>query len=69
VLDNATVEETALVAAGAVIKEGFTVPAGTLAAGVPAKIIRDLRPDEIERVTTTAANYVGYVKDYRSQLG
>lgn len=69
VLDNATVEQKALVAAGAVIREGFTVPEATLAAGVPSKIIRDLTPEEIERVTTTADNYVGYVKDYRSQLG
>jgi carbonic anhydrase/acetyltransferase-like protein (isoleucine patch superfamily) len=68
VLDGAVIGESALVAAGAVIREGFEVPPRTLAAGVPARIIRDLKAEEIERVESTAENYAGYVQDYRNLL-
>lgn len=66
VLDRATVGEAALVGAGALVKEGFEVPPGTLAAGVPAKIIRDLSEAEQAAVRAGAANYVDYVARYRA---
>lgn len=68
VLDNSVINSHAFVAAGALIKEGFEVPEGTLAAGVPAKIIRDLRPEEIKRIDESAEHYETYVSDYRRQL-
>jgi carbonic anhydrase/acetyltransferase-like protein (isoleucine patch superfamily) len=42
VLGGATVEAGALVAAGALVPPGRRVPAGTLWAGVPGKVIREL---------------------------
>jgi len=68
VLDNAVVGEGSLIAAGAVIRENSIVPPGVLMAGVPAKIVRELSPAEIERVSSTAGNYVKYVKQYREDL-
>ncbi|MFP4543810.1 MAG: gamma carbonic anhydrase family protein [Bacteroidota bacterium] len=68
VLDGAIIGENALVAAGSVVKEGFEVPSGTLAAGVPAKIIRELTSDEKEAVANTAANYMKYADNYRREL-
>ena len=68
ILDGSVVGERSFVAAGALVKEGFEVPPATLVAGVPAKIIRDLRPAELERVTQTAHNYIGYVEEYRQGL-
>lgn len=68
VLDNAVVGKNALVGAGAVVREGFKVPEGTLVAGVPAKIIRDLSPEDIERVSSTADNYIKYSKEFRAQI-
>lgn len=69
VLDNATIGSNTLVAAGTVVKENFNVPEGVLIAGVPGKIIRDLRPDEIDRITQTSPNYIKYAKDYRDSIG
>jgi carbonic anhydrase/acetyltransferase-like protein (isoleucine patch superfamily) len=68
VLDGAVIGESALVAAGAIVREGFEVPPHSLAAGVPARIIRELRPEEIDRVESTSYNYAGYVRDYRNML-
>ena len=48
------------VAAGAVVKEDFVVPAGTLAAGVPARVVRELTGEERKAILQSAANYVAY---------
>jgi carbonic anhydrase/acetyltransferase-like protein (isoleucine patch superfamily) len=53
------------VAAGSVVKEKFVVPSGVLAAGVPAKIIRDLTPEEIEKIKQNAKNYLFYCEQYK----
>ncbi len=68
VLDNARIGRNALVAAGALVREGQNVPEGTLVAGVPAKIIRDLSDEELLRVSSTASNYKKYVSEYRAGL-
>ena len=60
VLDGAIIEKQAMVAAGAVVKPGFIVPSGKLAAGVPAKIIRDLTNEEISDFEKSADRYVKY---------
>jgi len=60
ILDGATIEPKSMVAAGALIKPGFTLPSGKLAAGVPAKIIRDLSQDEIENIEASAVRYHKY---------
>lgn len=65
ILDNALVNSNSFVAAGSVVKENFVVPEGTLVAGVPAKVIRDLRQDEIEKIKQNAKNYLFYVEQYR----
>lgn len=66
VLDRSVVGDESLIAAGALIREGFQVPAGALAAGVPAKIIRDLTDDERAAVARGALNYESYVARYRA---
>lgn len=65
VLDRARVGEQAIVAAGAVVREDTVVPDGTLVAGVPAKVIRELTEAERMGVVQSAANYVGYAATYR----
>ena len=49
VMDRAVVGENALVAAGALVRAGLEIPAGRLAAGVPAKVLRPLTEEEIAR--------------------
>lgn len=47
VLDGAEVGESAFVAAMAFVKAGMKVPARTLVAGIPGKVVRDLTEAEI----------------------
>jgi carbonic anhydrase/acetyltransferase-like protein (isoleucine patch superfamily) len=65
ILDDSTISSYSMVAAGSVVKERFIVPEGTLAAGVPARIVRDLRPEEIEKIKQNAKNYLFYVEQYK----
>lgn len=65
ILDNSHVKSFSLVAAGSVVKEGFVVPEGVLVAGVPAKIMRDLKPEEIEKIKQNAKNYLFYCQQYK----
>ncbi|MCK7523037.1 MAG: hypothetical protein MZV64_37860 [Ignavibacteriales bacterium] len=51
-----------MVAAGAVVKQNFIVPSGKLAAGVPAKIIRDLTDEEIADFEKSAERYMNYAQ-------
>jgi gamma-carbonic anhydrase len=66
ILDGAVVRDHAMVAAGAVFREGFEVPQATLVAGVPARVIRELNENEIAKLDQSAQNYVDYVASYRS---
>lgn len=67
VLDGAEIGTEALVGAGALVAPGTRIPPRTLALGSPAKAVRDLKPEEIEHLHRSAANYVEYARSYRSQ--
>ena len=60
ILDGAVVEKHSMVAAGAVVKPGFVVPSGKLAAGVPAKIVRNLTEEEISDFEKSSDRYIKY---------
>ena len=57
VLDQAVVEEECIVGAGAVVSPGTKIPKGSMALGVPAKIARPLKPEEIEHIKWNAREY------------
>lgn len=57
VMDNATVEGNGMLAAGALLAPGKTVGAGQLWAGRPARFMRDLTSDEIEKNRNMAEHY------------
>jgi gamma-carbonic anhydrase len=65
VLDNAVIGKGALIAAGTVVREGFQAPPGTLVAGVPGRVIRDLTEEERVKLRESARNYLHYVQQYR----
>ncbi len=68
VLDQATVETEAMVAAGALIAPGKIVPTGELWAGNPGKLLRPLKLAEIENIKGSADRYVGFGNGYRAEM-
>lgn len=68
ILDGATIEPFGFVAAGALVPPGFVVKGGWLALGSPAKLVREIRPEEREMMLRTWKNYVVNAALHRDQL-
>ena len=66
-LDGCKIGERSLVAAGSLVREGVSVPAGSMVAGVPARIVRTLKEEELKRLEESAQHYVDYVSHYRTK--
>jgi carbonic anhydrase/acetyltransferase-like protein (isoleucine patch superfamily) len=66
VLDDAVIEPDCLVGAGALVPPGARIPSGRLVLGNPARVVRELTPDERAHLLTSAANYVALAGEYQS---
>lgn len=64
-LNGSRLGRGAWLAAGAVLPENRSIPDWTLAAGVPARPIRDLTDDEIERQRSGVLTYLELGSHYR----
>jgi gamma-carbonic anhydrase len=60
IMDGAVIETGAIIAAGAIITQNTRVPAGTIYAGNPAKLLKEVSPEASEVFKRTANNYVMY---------
>lgn len=67
-LDRSTVETGGFLAAGAFLSTGKTVPTGEMWAGLPAKKLRDLKPDEDKFALFGASHYVEEAATHRAAL-
>ena len=68
-LNHSSLGEGAWLAAGSVLAEGKTIPPWTLAMGVPARTVRDLTPEEIERADEGVGHYLALASRYREIFG
>jgi phenylacetic acid degradation protein len=57
IMDNAVIGENSIIAANSFVKANFEVAANSLAAGSPAKVIRELREQEITWKTQGTIEY------------
>jgi len=62
VLDDAVVGAHCIVAAGAVVRPGMVVPDGTLVAGVPAKVMREVTDADRAYIKNVVTRYVDLAK-------
>lgn len=69
VLNNAVVGQGSLVAAGAVVREGMVIPPGSLVAGVPAKVVRELTPEQQAHLRDNADVYIACARAHRDARG
>jgi carbonic anhydrase/acetyltransferase-like protein (isoleucine patch superfamily) len=67
VLNGAKIGPGAIVAAGALVPEGMEVPANTLVMGTPAKIRREVTPDEQDRFSKNCDSYVNLTAIYKEE--
>ncbi|MEM4576141.1 MAG: gamma carbonic anhydrase family protein [Candidatus Nezhaarchaeales archaeon] len=62
VLNGAKIGEWCIIGAGAVVTEGATIPSGSIALGVPAKVIRTVTDKDKELIKAAAEDYVARTK-------
>lgn len=65
VLNHAKIGKGSLVAAGAVVREGMDIPPGSLVAGVPAKVLKELTPEQQAHLRENAEVYIACAQAHR----
>ena len=65
-LDRIALRSRRIVAAGALVTEGTTVPPRSMVMGSPARVKRPLTDGEVAMIREFADNYVRYRLDYQS---
>jgi carbonic anhydrase/acetyltransferase-like protein (isoleucine patch superfamily) len=68
ILNKARIGSNSLVGANSLVTEGKQFPDGVLIMGAPAKVVRELTPQEIQFLKLNAAHYVQNARRYRTQL-
>ncbi len=66
---NNKVGSGTVIGAGAVLPEGMSVPERKVVVGVPAKVVRDARPEDERWTHAAAEHYVALSTEYREQRG
>jgi carbonic anhydrase/acetyltransferase-like protein (isoleucine patch superfamily) len=64
-LNGVRIGRNCLVGAHSLVTEGKEFPDGALVMGSPAKVVRMLTPEQIERLTFSSAHYVELAKRHR----
>jgi carbonic anhydrase/acetyltransferase-like protein (isoleucine patch superfamily) len=62
VLNGAVLGDECIIGAGAVVTEGMKVPPRSLVLGMPGKVLRGIREEELHRILEGAKNYRGYAQ-------
>jgi carbonic anhydrase/acetyltransferase-like protein (isoleucine patch superfamily) len=68
ILNGAKIGKHCLVGAGALVTEGQSFPDGSLILGTPARVVRQLTPEQMDGLTKTAEHYVENARRYRAGL-
>lgn len=64
VMDGARIGTESMIGAGALVVPGTLIPPRVLAMGVPCKVVRALKPHEIQRLEASALHYYDLTKEY-----
>jgi carbonic anhydrase/acetyltransferase-like protein (isoleucine patch superfamily) len=68
VLDGAVIGDGVIIAAGAVVTPRMVIPTGSMVAGVPARVVRTLRTEEVEGIGFAARRYQEYAKEMQKSV-
>jgi len=68
VLNGAKIGRNCLVGAGSLVTEGKEFPDNSLIMGAPAKAVKQLSPEQFERMKLGAVHYVDNARRYRAGL-
>jgi len=67
-LNGSQVGRHCIIGAGALVTGNTVIPEGSMVLGSPAKVVRPLKPEEIEMIRQAAAGYVDRAKLFNTEL-
>ncbi|MBA3972593.1 MAG: gamma carbonic anhydrase family protein [Candidatus Solibacter sp.] len=67
VLNGARIGRGSVVAAGSLVPESMQVPPGSMVMGTPAKVRREVTPEEMARFAENAQRYIRYRQDFKEE--
>ncbi len=68
ILNKAKIGKNSIVGAGSLVTEGKVFPNGSLILGSPAKVVRELRKDEIKSIKWSSNHYIENYKYFAKNL-
>ena len=68
VLNGAKIGKNCLVGAGSLVTEGKEFPDGSMIMGSPAKVVRDLTPEQIQGLRLSAQHYIQNAHRFKAGL-
>ncbi len=68
VLNGARIGKNCLVGAGSLVTEGKEFPDGSMIMGSPAKVVRQLSPEQIDGLRRSAQHYIDNARRFRTGL-
>jgi carbonic anhydrase/acetyltransferase-like protein (isoleucine patch superfamily) len=63
-LSGCEIGQECLIAAGALVSEGRRIPPHSVVMGVPGRVVREIRPEELERTRSIGAHYLEMAQRY-----
>jgi len=69
ILDGAVIGRGSIIGSHALVTKDTHIPPGSLVMGMPAKVVRPLRPEEIAGIRVWADHYVDLVPIYKKLQG
>lgn len=67
-LNGSVIGADSIVGAGAVVTEGKKFPDGSLILGMPAKMVRKLKPHEVQSIKDNALRYAEFADKHAKQI-
>jgi carbonic anhydrase/acetyltransferase-like protein (isoleucine patch superfamily) len=67
VLNGASIGSDCVIGAGAVVTPGMQVPDGSIVLGLPGRVVRSVKEDDLDLIRRTAVNYVLLSRRYVSE--
>ena len=68
ILNGAKIGKNCLVGAGALVTEGKEFPDGSMIIGSPAKVVRQLTPEQMQGLRASAQHYIENARRYQSEF-
>ena len=68
ILNGAKIGKNCLIGARSLITEGKEIPDNSMVMGAPAKVVREMSPQQVQGITASALHYVENWKRYRGGL-